>query len=137
MLKQVDLYLIPDDQGCQDVMEFLERHDFKLNIRDVSTRPLSVDEIAALVRHLNLRHFLNPSSRSFAKRKLDKELPSRREMIEMMAGDNDLIRKPIIVSGRLMVIGPNRHKIMEMLQIKPNGSDPSADAANGKSSSGK
>ena len=34
------------------------------------------------------------------------------------------LRKPIIVSGRLMVVGANRQKVMEMLQIRPNGSDP-------------
>jgi hypothetical protein len=40
----------------------------------------------------------------------------------MMADDNDLLVKPIVVAGRLMVVGPNRPKIIEMLQLKSNGS---------------
>ena len=42
-----------------------------------------------------------------------------------MAEVNDLLKKPIVIAGRLMVVGANRCKMMEMLQIKSNGSDPS------------
>lgn len=55
----------------------------------------------------------------------------RDELYKMMAENNDLIRKPIIVAGRLMVVGPNIPKIMEMLQIRSNGN------GNGSDSSGK
>jgi len=125
MLKQVDLYVEANDPGCTEIMEFLEHHDFKLFVRDVRKNPLTTDEIARLVRHINVRHFLNPSSKAYSKQKLDKSLPERDKIIELMAKDNELLRKPIVVAGRLMVVGSNRHKIMEMLQIKPNGDDPS------------
>ena len=125
MLKRVELYMVPDDPGCNEVLDFLEQQDLRLMIRDLTSRPLQADEISRLFRHFDMRHFLNSSSKVYSRRKLDKDLPNRKEIIELMAGDNELIRKPIIVAGRLMVVGPNRHKIMEMLQIKPNGSDPS------------
>jgi regulatory protein spx len=124
MQRVVDLYVAPDDPECTEIREFLEQQDFNLKVRDLIAKPLGVDEINALIRHFDLRHFLNTSSKSYSKKKLDNAIPNRNELIQLMADDNDLIKKPIIVSGRLMVVGPNRNKIMEMLQIKPNGSDP-------------
>jgi regulatory protein spx len=124
MQRVVDFYMTPDDPECSEIKNFLEQQDLKLKIRDLTVKPLGVDEINALIRHFDLKHFLNTSSKSYAKKKLDSSDTGRNEMIQLMADDNDLIRRPIVVSGRLMVVGPNRQKIMEMLQIKPNGSDP-------------
>jgi arsenate reductase-like glutaredoxin family protein len=129
MLRQVDLYLVQNDPGCTEVREFLEQQDLRLQIRDLNDRPLNAEEISGLIRHFNLRHFLNTSSKVYAKNRLDKFLPGRKEIIKMMANDNDLLKKPIIVAGRLMVVGPNRKKIMEMLQIRSNGSDPAKEKA--------
>jgi len=123
MQKVVDLYVAPDDPECNEIKSFLEEQDLKLKIRDLTVKPLGVDEVADLIKYFDLKHFLNTSSKSYTKKKLDKTIPGRDEVIQLMAEDNDLIRKPIIVSGRLMVVGPNRQKIMEMLQIKSNGSD--------------
>ena len=116
--------LFKDRLETAEIKELLEQQDLKLEIRDLSIKPLEADEIAALIRHFDLRHFLNTSSKTYIGKKLDKTIPDRNEIIQLMADDNDLIKKPIIVAGRLMVVGPNRHKIMEMLQLKPNGSDP-------------
>jgi len=124
MRRVVNLYMAPNEPGCIEIKEFLEQQDLKLLIRDVEIKPLVVDEIAELVRHFNLKHFLDTSSKIYTKKKLDKILPDRREVIQLMADDNNLIKKPIVVVGRLMVVGANRQKVMEMLQIKSNGSDP-------------
>lgn len=124
MVRSVQLYVAPDEPACIEVQEFLEQHDFHMQIRDVRTKPLDAEELDKLLRHFDLKHFLNESSKAFTKKRLDKFLPSREELIQLIANDNDLLRKPIIVAGRLMVVGPNRQKIMEMLQIKSNGSDP-------------
>ena len=124
MQKIVDIFMVPDDPDCVEVQEFLQQQDLRLHIHDIEKKPLTHDEIARLVRHLDLKHFLNSSSKVYSSKKLDKSLPSREEVIALMAEDNDLLRKPIIVAGRLMVIGPNRSKIIEMLQLKGNGSDP-------------
>jgi regulatory protein spx len=124
MQRVVDFYMTPDDPECSEIKSFLEQQDLKLRIRDLTVKPLGVEEINTLIRHFDLKHFLNTSSKSYAKKKLDSGDTDRNEMIQLMADDNDLIKRPIVVSGRLMVVGPNLQKIMEMLQIKSNGSDP-------------
>ena len=124
MRKRVDLYMMPDNSDCTDAKEFLEQQDLYLNVRDISSKPLNEAELSKLIRYFNMKHFLDTSSKAYTANKLDKFMPSRGEVIALMADDNDLLRKPIIVAGRLMVVGANRRKLMEMLQIKSNGDNP-------------
>jgi arsenate reductase-like glutaredoxin family protein len=125
MYRRVDFYTDPEEPGCDEIKEFLRSLDLDLRIRDLSVNPLKYEELDRLIRHIDLKHFINAGSKAYKKFHLDKGLPSRKEVIELFASDNELLRKPIVVAGRLMTIGPNRLKIMEMLQIKNNGSDPS------------
>jgi regulatory protein spx len=122
MLKKVELYTDLNDPGCSDVNEFLKGLEIILKIHDVKKDPLKKEEIAELLRHFSLEHFINRDSDAYKKFRLDKGVPSRDEVYEMMAEDNDLLRRPIIVAGRLMTVGCNIDKVKEMLQISANGS---------------
>lgn len=131
MQKRVDIYTYPNEGACEDVRQFLETLDLDLRVRDLTKHPLTYDEITRIVRHIDIKHFLNAASKMYKKHQMERELPDRKQLIALMAEDNELIRKPIIISGRLMTVGCNRQKIMEMLQIKSNGSEPS-DSAKGE-----
>jgi len=132
MLKRVKLYTDPGDPLCSEAKTFLEEQEVLLQIHDIKQDPLSSMQISKLIRHFDLRHFLNEASHSYKKNKLDKLLPNREEVIELMAKDNELLRKPIIVAGRLMTVGCNRDKIIEMLQLKDNGDRPVEEQTRGK-----
>ncbi|SYZ72743.1 hypothetical protein TRIP_C20858 [Candidatus Zixiibacteriota bacterium] len=121
MLKRIDFYTFHDDAGCEEVKAFLKTQELDIHFRDLRVKPLSIEELTKLMRHFDTKHFINIGSKAFKKFHLDEALPPRQELIKMMAEDNELIRKPIIVAGRLMTVGCNRQKIMEMLQIKSNG----------------
>ena len=75
MRRIVDLYTIPGDQKCEEIREFLEQQDIRLEIRDIKKKPLRVNEIAKLIRHLELKHFLDTESAAYKKNKPDR-LPS-------------------------------------------------------------
>ncbi|MBN2227359.1 MAG: hypothetical protein JW763_08335 [candidate division Zixibacteria bacterium] len=124
MLKSVELYTIPNDRDCEEILSFLREVDVNLNIRDLKKQPLTYHEISGLIRHLNLRHFINADAKVFKKSGLEDNNLSREDIFKLMAEDNDLLRKPIVVAGRLMTVGCNIDKIKEMLQIKSNGADP-------------
>jgi len=123
MLKQVMMYIDPKDTQCGEIKEYLEQYEVHLQIRDITTQPLERTEISRLLRHFELNHFLNPESKLYKKNKLDVSTPLREDVYDMIASDNDLLRVPIIVYGRLMTVGCNRDKITEMLQLKNNGSN--------------
>ena len=122
MLKKVELYTDPQNPECNAANEFLEGVEVLLKVHDIKKDPLKKQKITELLRHFNLNHFINSNSEAYRKFKLDKNIPSRDEVYEMMAEDNSLIRWPIIVAGRLMTVGCNIDKIKEMLQISSNGS---------------
>lgn len=130
MQKRVDFYTYPHETNCEEMRQFLQTQDLDLRVRDLTKQPLTFDELNRLIRHIDIKHFINVGSKAYKKHHLDKELPDRRQIITYMAEDNDLLRKPIIIAGRLMTVGCNRQKIMEMLQIKSNGSDPNENGRN-------
>jgi len=123
MLKKVVMYIKPLVIQCEDVKKYLIEQDVNLQVRDIQADPLGRPEISRLLRHFDLKHFLDSDSKTFKKNKIEKSMPERDEVISMIADDNDLLRVPIIVAGRLMTIGCNREKISEMLQIRRNGSN--------------
>ncbi len=110
-----------NDQSCHEVKKFIEGAGILLEIRNLEQKPLTVRELTLLIGHLSMNHFVDETSDSFKKNGLDKEMPERKEMIQMMSEDYTLIRKPIIQSNRLITIGCDKKKLMEMLQISPSG----------------
>ncbi len=124
--KRAQFLTYGNDTQCADIRRFIEDGGVLLDIRDIEKKPLTLEEVNALVGYLDLNHFLNPMSPSFDKHGLDKELPPRDEVIAMIVKDHTLLRRPIIRTNRLFTIGCDKRKIAEMLQISPNGK-PSAD----------
>lgn len=119
--KRAKYYSYGDDARCTEVKKYIEDSGILLDVRDLSRQPLTRNELADLIGHLSIDHFLNHMSESYIKHNLDEVKLSREELFELMAADYTLIRKPIIVSSRLMTIGYDKKKIAEMLQINSNG----------------
>jgi arsenate reductase-like glutaredoxin family protein len=109
----------------------LEEHGVVLVKRNVSDTPLSQDELEAILGYQNPKHYLNSASSAFKKNKMDKKIPARNELIELIIEQPDLLRYPIITSGRLMTIGGNRQQLIDMFQLTV--SDNGSGAKKGKS----
>jgi arsenate reductase-like glutaredoxin family protein len=130
-LKRATYLTWGEDEQCAETRKFIENAGVLLDVRDLSRQPLSVDEVDKLIGHIHIDHFLNPLSASYAKYELDKKTPERREMIKLIAADYTLLRRPIIKNNRLFLVGCDRRKIAEMLQISPNGKPQDDDRDNG------
>lgn len=121
--KRAKFYSYGQDSLCAEVKEFIEKAGVILDVRDIEKEPLSVGEITRLFKHINIRHFLNTISDAYTTYRLDKNLPPREKIIELMAQDHSLIRRPIVQTARLLTVGCDRRKIAEMLQISASGND--------------
>jgi arsenate reductase len=124
--KRAKFYSYGNDELCNEIKKFIEDAGVILQVRDIGENPLSVEELRRLLGHLQIEHFLNPLSESFKKNKLDQKLPERREILALMADDHTLIRRPIIISSRLVTVGCDRRKIADMLQIPTESSQEAA-----------
>ncbi|MDH4156777.1 MAG: hypothetical protein OEW00_05830 [candidate division Zixibacteria bacterium] len=125
--KRAAFFSYGSDEKTDETRKYIEGAGVLLDVRDISKNPLSEGELTALLGYLDIRHFLNNLSESYAKHNLDQRLMARKDIIKLMAGDYTLIRRPIIRTARLLTVGCDRKKISEMLQISDNGSQPSAD----------
>lgn len=120
-VKRATFLTYGSDAQCSEVKQFIEEKGVLLDVRDLETQPLTERELGALIGYFNVSHFVNPFSMEFEKHGLDKGLPSREDVIKLLAEEPALLRRPIIQTGRLMTIGCNRQRITEMLQLSENG----------------
>lgn len=124
MLKEVLIYIDSKDRQCDEIKDYLEQQEVHLLIRDIKEKPLKSSEVSDILKHYDLGNFLNTESKLYKKNKLDKSMPTRKEVIKLIASDNELLRLPIIVYGRLMTVGCNQDKVSEMIMVRNNGNNP-------------
>lgn len=130
-LKRATYLTWGEDEQCAETKKFIENAGVILDVRDLAKQPLTAGEVDRLIGHVNIDHFLNPMSKTYIKLEMDKKTPAREEMIKLIAEDYTLLRRPIIRNNRLFLIGCDKRKIAEMLQISPNGKVADDDRENG------
>ena len=98
-------YWKPTCTTCRSAREFLRKRGVDVDERDINRTPPSR---AFLERHIDARHFLDYVSRRspvFRQRPLPS---SKREAIDLMVEQPNLIKRPILVDGRKVVFGFDR-----------------------------
>jgi arsenate reductase (glutaredoxin) len=71
----------------------------------MSRRPLSQEELDALVGDREVTRFLNPRNELYRERGMKASPPSREEALALMAENPNLIRRPLLVSGDEIIFG--------------------------------
>ncbi|MBN1212132.1 MAG: hypothetical protein JXA92_06095 [candidate division Zixibacteria bacterium] len=122
-LKKVKYFTYDENEQCTEIRNFIENAGIILDVRDLTREPLTEEEIASLISHFDISHFLNPMSKSYKALGFDKRTPSREEIVKGIVEDYTLLRRPIIRNARLFTVGCNKKAISEMLQISRNGKD--------------
>lgn len=74
-------------------------------MRDLGKQPLTVAELDMLIGDRDYRLFLNPKSELYRKRKMKQNPPSRAEALRLMAQEPNLIRRPLVIKGKQIVLG--------------------------------
>ena len=95
----------PNCTTCRKAKKFMEQQGFRLDFRDLGKEKLSVAELEDLIGDRDYKDFLNSRNELFRKAKMKEEPPPRKEAIQMMAKEPNLIRRPVIVAGGRVVLG--------------------------------
>ncbi len=77
----------------------------ELELRDLGKQPLSEAELEALIGPRDYLLFLNPKNELYRARNMKQKPPSRTEAIKLMAKNPNLIRRPITIAGKELIIG--------------------------------
>lgn len=77
----------------------------ELESRDLGSDRLSAIEIDELIGERDYREFLNTRNELYRERKMADHPPSRAEAIKLMVKEPNLIRRPILIRGKQMILG--------------------------------
>lgn len=89
-----------------------------LSERDLGRDPFSEAELKALFRGRDPREFLNSRNALYRERGMKENPPSPGETIRLMAGEPNLIRRPLVVRGRDIVMGYDEDGFKRLLRTR-------------------
>ena len=83
----------------------MQKKGVELELRDLAKERLSAAELDALIGDRDYTLFLNPRNELYRTRKMKDKRPSRAEALKLMAGEPNLIRRPVVIKGGKIVLG--------------------------------
>jgi arsenate reductase-like glutaredoxin family protein len=86
----------------------------ELELRDLGVDRLTAEELDGLIGDRDYRMFLNTRNDLFRKHDMANHPPSRAEAIAWMAREPNLIRRPVVISGRRMVLGYDQPALLQL-----------------------
>jgi arsenate reductase-like glutaredoxin family protein len=87
----------------------------ELDERDYAKNPLSVAELKELFAGLDPRDFINPKSPAFKAMGLKGKTLSAAEAIKLIAGEPNLIKRPLVIAGKTIIAGFDRERLRATL----------------------
>jgi len=106
----------PSCTTCRKAKLFLEKHGVSLELRNLDEERLSEAELEQLIGGRDYRMFLSTRNELYRARKMGEHPPSRAEAIRLMAAHPNLIRRPVVVRGKSIVLGYDEAAYRELLK---------------------
>ena len=106
----------PSCSTCRKAKAFLETHGAVLELRSLDDQPLSEKELDAIIGERDYIPFLSARNELFRQRKMGEHPPSRAEAIRLMAANPNLIRRPVVMRGKHIVLGYDEAAYVDLLK---------------------
>ena len=99
----------PKCTTCQKAKKCLDDHGIEYSLRDIKTDNPSADELTRWYSKsgLPLKKFFNTSGLLYKSMELKDKLPgmSEEEMIQLLASDGMLVKRPLLIGDDFVLIG--------------------------------
>jgi arsenate reductase (glutaredoxin) len=79
------------------------------------SRGLTVEELDRLIGTRDYKLFLNSRNDLYRERKMKENPPSRAEALELMAANPNLVKRPLLVKGKEIVLGFDAEEMQKLL----------------------
>jgi arsenate reductase (glutaredoxin) len=115
MAKKVKFLQKPTCTTCRKAKTFLENLGAELEVRNLDTDRLSETELDKLIGGQDHRKFLNTRNELYRTLKMKDHSPGREEAIKLMAKNPNLIRRPVVIRGKQIVLGHDEEAFRKMV----------------------
>ncbi len=88
----------------------------EIESRDLDKARLSVEELEALIGERDYKLFLNTRNELYRERKMAEKPPARSEAIALMSKNPNLIKRPILLRGRKILLGFDEDAYRKLLK---------------------
>jgi arsenate reductase (glutaredoxin) len=103
--KKVHFLHKPNCTTCRKARKFLEKRGYQLYFRDLAKERLSPAELEKLIGNRDHTDFLNTRNETYREQNMKENPPSRKEAVQLMSREPNLIRRPVVVAGGRVVLG--------------------------------
>ena len=112
--RSVEFLQKPTCTSCRNARAYMEKCGFDLRLRDIGKDRLRPEEIENLIGDRDYRQFLNTRNELYRRNNMKENPPTRAQAVNMIAAEPNLIRRPIIIAGKKMILGFDQESIDEL-----------------------
>ncbi len=94
----------------------MQTRKIELELRDLDKERLTARELDALIGERDYREFLNSRNELYRKRDMKNRPPSREEALKLMGAEPNLIRRPVVIAGKQIILGYDEPKLKALKQ---------------------
>lgn len=107
----------PRCSKSREALALLQQHTSQVEVIEYLKKPLTADELAALLSKLGIpaRHLLRSKEDEYKQLGLDDMSLSEQQLIAAMVQQPKLIERPVVIKGDKAVIGRPASNIMPLL----------------------
>jgi Spx/MgsR family transcriptional regulator len=102
---KIVFYQKPTCTTCRKAKELLQTLKIEFASRDLDKERLSEQELDQLLGERDYKGFLNARNELYRERNMSANPPSRAEALKLMAKVPNLIRRPVLVTGKDVIVG--------------------------------
>jgi Spx/MgsR family transcriptional regulator len=106
----------PTCSTCRKAKAYLEKLGAELESRSLDKKRLNEAELDKLIGDRDYKQFLSSRNELYRTRKMKDHPPSRSEAIRLMAQEPNLIRRPVVVRGKRLVLGYDEQAYKEIVK---------------------
>jgi arsenate reductase-like glutaredoxin family protein len=88
----------------------------EMETRDLGKDRLSAAELDALIGDRDYKLFLNTRNELYREKKMRLVPPSRAEAIKLMAAEPNLIKRPVVIRGKEIVLGYDEEALKKLVK---------------------
>jgi Spx/MgsR family transcriptional regulator len=106
----------PTCTTCRKAKAYLEKLGADLELRSLDKQKLSKAELDELIGERDHTQFLSSRNELYRTRKMKDHPPTRAEAIRLMAEEPNLIRRPVAMRGKRIVLGYDEEAYKELVK---------------------